>query len=151
MDVGISDSKQLAKKYNAKFPSIVMLDYNFTSNSYDQYDYNGTTDFEERPFDDVGGFIEPHVLPNRSRDILLDFELIEATVLNLSSTKHLQKLIKQDKMVIAELDIHLQCGGLKKWMDKYSTMFNYACLNISEAEFSDVAASSVLLFQHDVK
>lgn len=45
MDVGISDSKQLAKKYNAKFPSIVMLDYNFTSNSYDQYDYNGTTDF----------------------------------------------------------------------------------------------------------
>jgi len=89
-----------------------MLDYNFTSNSYDQYNFSGPTDFEEQPFDNLCGFIEPHVLPNRSRDILLDFELIEATRLNLSNSKQLQKLIKQDKMVIAEIDTELKCQGI---------------------------------------
>lgn len=151
VDVGICDNKEIAKKYHSKFPSLIMLDYNFTSNSYDQHNFTESTHFEDRPFDKVCAFVEPHVLPNRSRDILLDFELLAPIALNISSSKQLQKLVKQDKMVIMQRDDLLKCESMRSLQERYETMFNYACLNSTEKEFADIAQGSILIFQNDIK
>lgn len=111
--------------------------------------FNGSTDFEDRPFDALCEFVEPHVLPNRSRDILLDFELIQPLVLNISTSKKLQKLLSQDKMVMLEASNELKCDSLVKMAEKYNTMFNYVCLNSTEAQFADISPGKVLIFQQN--
>jgi hypothetical protein len=53
-------------------------------------------------------------------------------------------------MVFAEVNRLLTCNNLKKIAARYGTMFNYACLNISDTQFTDIAEQTVLLFQHDI-
>lgn len=88
------------------------------------------------------------MLPNRSRNILVDFELIKPEIINLTDINLLQKLIRQDKMVVAQISSS-NCTDLQAVIDKYGVMFNYACVKHGLEGLDDVADGQMLLFQND--
>lgn len=72
-DVAVCDNKEVAQQYGATFPSLMLLSYNYIKKQYDKVFYKGTLDYQDLPYEDIRKFVEPFVLPNRSRNILIDF------------------------------------------------------------------------------